>query len=679
LPNSFSSTASIAAKENIHLASSVTASSSKGGTAVSFGRAVCGNLVEAERREWLVTNGLGGFASGTIAGTLTRRYHGLLIAALQPPLQRTLLVAKLDESVTYRGAGYEIATNRWRDGYIAPRGFELIERFELDGSTPVWRYALADALLEKRIWMKQGANVTHVRYTVLRAAEPLALHLRALVNYRDFHGNTHAGNWQILVSPSPLGFCVEAFDGAAPFYVAADRGECSIENVWYRDFILAEETRRGLDDRDDNLSAGSFTVTLAEGESITVTASADARSFETRAELVLSEVEGGVPHDDGTVLGRLKRAAEQFIVARPTASDPAGRSIIAGYHWFGDWGRDTMISLPGLTLVTGKAEIARQILLSFSACVDGGMLPNFFPEAGETPEYNTADGALWYVEAVASYVDATGDLKTLRALWPSLSDVVAGYRKGTRYNIHMDSDGLIVAGAPGVQLTWMDAKIGDWVVTPRMGKPIEIAALWYNALERMAAMAALIGRPAGEFSELAEVARNGFERFWNAQAGYCYDVIDGPEGDDAALRPNQIFAVSLPSSPLDSQRQRAVVEVCAAELLTSSGLRTLAPSDPRFVPAYGGSPHDRDAAYHQGTVWPWLLGPFAIAHARVYGDEARAKSFLEPLADQVFDYGLGSISELADATPPFTPRGAIAQAWSVAELLRAWRLLTPET
>lgn len=659
------------------------------GDPIAFGRSVCGNFAEAQRREWLVSNGLGGFASGTIAGTLTRRYHGLLIAALKPPLQRTLLVAKLDETATYRGGAYDLAANRWKDEYVSPHGFELIERFYLDGTTPVWRYALADALLEKRIWMEQGANVTYVRYSVLRAAEPLELQLRALVNYRDFHGNTHAGNWQVAITPCTQGFCVEAYAGATPFCLVADRGEATVENVWYRDFVLAQETCRGLDDRDDNLAAGRFAVTLQPGESITIAAgvggaspfdiqntSTPARSA-VRSEARSAESKGqdDKSDEDPWWVTQLELAAEQFIVSRPTAEDPNGRSIIAGYHWFGDWGRDTMIALPGLTLGTGRHEIARKILLSFAPFVDRGMLPNFFPEAGETPEYNTADAALWYVEAAASYVDATGDLTTLRALWPSLNDVVTSYRDGTRYDIHMDDDGAIVASAPGVQLTWMDAKLGDWVVTPRMGKPVEIAALWYNALERMATMATRIGKPSDIYAALAKLARRGFARFWNEQSSYCYDVIDGPGGDDATLRPNQIFGVSLPNSPLSAEQQRGVVDACAAQLLTTNGLRTLPPSDARFAATYGGSPRDRDAAYHQGTVWPWLLGPFAIAHARVYGDRERARSFLEPLADQLLDHGLGSISEIADASAPFRPDGAIAQAWSVAELLRAWKSL----
>jgi predicted glycogen debranching enzyme len=649
---------------------------------ITFGRSVCGELDAAERREWLVTNGLGGFASGTIAGTLTRRYHGLLIAALNPPLERTLLVTKLDEVVQYRGGAYELATNRWNDGYVAPRGFALIERFYLDGGTPVWQYALADALLEKRVTMSQGVNATQVRYTVLRAALPLVLRIHAFVNYRDFHGNTHAGSWPMAVTPCGGGFCVEAYEGATPFCILADRGEAAIENVWYRDFVLAQETYRGLDDRDDNLAAGSFVVTLAPGEAVTIAASVGAPLDSARGDTIVAPLDsargdtrGDTARDDTRPwwVGQCGVAAEQFIVAKPTANDPDGTSIIAGYHWFGDWGRDTMIALPGLTLATGRTEVARKILIAFAPLVDRGMLPNFFPEAGAAPEYNTADAALWYVEAAGCYVDATGDRATLRAIWPSLHDVVTNYRDGTRYGIHMDADGVIVASAPGVQLTWMDAKIGDWVVTPRMGKPVEIAALWYNALERMATMAELLGEKSDDYAALAERSRRGFDRFWNASSGFCYDVIDGPDGDDPTLRPNQLFAVSLPYSPLTVDRQRGVVDACSAQLLTTNGLRTLPPSDPRFVPAYDGSPRERDAAYHQGTVWPWLLGPFAIAHARVYGDATRALSYLEPLADQLLDYGLGSISEIADAAAPFRPAGAIAQAWSVAELLRAWK------
>ncbi len=652
---------------------------------IAFGRAICGDLAAAERREWLVTNGTGSFASGTVAGTLTRRYHGLLVAALRPPAGRTLLVTKVDESVRYGGVTYPIATNRWSGGYVDPQGFAAIERFYLDGTTPVWRYALGDALLEKRIWMEPGEDVTYVRYRVLRAAGTLDVTARAFVNYRSFHGNTHAGDWKVDVAPCEGGMRVEAYPGAAPFRLGSDRGDVRLENVWYRDFVLAEETRRGLDDRDDNLAAGTFAFSLEPGESVTL---ACARGEE------MPDLAGGawkrrVEHEAAVLqacrhaagdaapawIEHCALAADQFVVRRPTRDDRDARGIIAGYHWFGEWGRDAAISLPGLTLAAGRPEIAKSVLLAFAPLVDGGMLPNFLPEDGSEPQYNTVDAALWFVEAAGRYVDATRDEATLRRLWPALRAILEGYRDGTRFGIRMDGDGLIAAGAPGVQLTWMDAKIGDWVVTPRTGKPVEVAALWYNAAARMAAFAALLGESPGEYARLADLALGGFERFWNPAAGYCYDALDGPDGNDATLRPNQIFAVSLPHSPLPAERQRGVVDACAAALYTTNGLRTLAPSDPRFAATYEGSPHDRDAAYHQGTVWPWLLGPFAVAHARVHGDAALARSFLEPLAGQLFDGGLGSISELADGTAPFRPRGAISQAWSVAALLDAWRTL----
>ncbi|MGA8534412.1 MAG: amylo-alpha-1,6-glucosidase [Candidatus Tumulicola sp.] len=650
---------------------------------VEFGRAVCGDLAAAERREWLVTNGLGSFGSGTIAGTLTRRYHGLLIAAFRPPVERMLLVTKIDEVVRYRDADYSLSANRWKNDDVSPQGFTTIERFYLDGTAPVWEYALADALLEKRIWMEWGANVTYVRYRALRSAAPLELSLRAFVNYRSFHGNTHAGDWHVGVRSEGHGLRVDAVSGGRPFWMVADGGTFEIENVWYRDFVLSQESQRGLDDRDDHLAAGSLHATLAPEGALTI-AAADAAlddfsSDDAHRRRV--EREAGVVHayaaGDASVepwIEQCALAADQFVVAHPVAADQRALSVIAGYHWFGDWGRDTMIALPGLTLATGRPEIAKTILTTFSGFVDGGMLPNFFPDGGETPQYNTVDASLWYVEAAARYADATGDLATVRILWPSLQDVIAHYRAGTRYGIHMDTDGLIVAAAPGVQLTWMDAKIGDWVVTPRMGKPVEIGGLWYNALMRMQRLATQLGdSAASEYEQLARLAQSGFERFWNESAAYCYDVLDGPGGNDATLRPNQLIPAALPHSPLDDAHRRAVVEACGAQLLTSNGMRSLAPSDPHFIGRYEGGPQDRDAAYHQGTAWTWLLGAFAIAHARVYGDVAVARSFLRPLHDALFDAGLGSIGEIADGTAPFMPRGAIAQAWSVAELLRAWR------
>lgn len=652
---------------------------------LDWGREVTGVLPVAESREWLCTNGLGGFASGTVAGLLTRRYHGLLIAALNPPLGRTLLVAKVEERVEYAGGTWPLAANRWADGTVAPHGYRHLERFRLDATTPVWTYACADALLEKRVFMEPGANTTYVRYELLRAGGAVTLELRALVNYRDYHGTTRGPGWQMQVAPVPGGLRVVPFDGARPFALLAPGAEVRPAHTWYEGFHLAREEERGLDWREDHLHAGTFRVTLRPGTALTLVLSA-----EEAPALDGEDAWRRRQRHDADVLGAWRRAqpsapnaptwveqlvlaADQFVVRRPLPGDSGGTSVIAGYPWFGDWGRDTMIALPGLTLATGRPDIACRILTTFARFVDRGMLPNRFPDAGEAPEYNTADATLWYVEAIRAYHAATGDDALVRELFPILEEIVRWHREGTRYGIAEDpTDGLLRAGEPGVQLTWMDAKAGDWVVTPRTGKAVEINALWYNALRTMAQFARTLGRPAGPWAALADRVRAGFGRFWNAAAGYCYDVVHGPDGDDDALRPNQIFAVSLPESPLDPKRQRQVVEACARHLLTPFGLRSLAPGHPRYHGRYVGGPAERDAAYHQGPAWGWLLGPFALAHLRVYGDPGAARAFLAPMAHHLADYGVGSLAELFDGDPPFTPRGCIAQAWSVAETLRAW-------
>ena len=358
---------------------------------------------------------------------------------------------------------------------------------------------------------------------------------------------------------------------------------------------------------------------------------------------------------------------------RPLPGETAGDSVIAGYPWFGDWGRDTMIALPGLTLSTGRPEVAKSILRTYASFVDRGMLPNRFPEAGEVAKYNTVDATLWYFEAARQYVNATRDEELVEELFPTLADIVHWHVQGTRYNIHVDpSDGLLFAGEPGNQLTWMDARVGGEPVTPRIGKPVEVNALWYNALLSVTQFSRLLKKPAAEYKSLAERVRASFKRFWNEAKGYCFDVIDGPAGHDASLRPNQLIAVSLPESPLTPVQQRSVVEACARHLLTSHGLRSLAPEDSSYRGHYGGDPHERDAAYHQGTVWGWLLGPFALAHLRAFRDPVTAASFLEPMAEHLKTHGLGTASEIFDGDPPFTPRGCFAQAWTVAEILRAW-------
>jgi predicted glycogen debranching enzyme len=655
---------------------------------LDWGREVAGDLDAAERREWLCTNGIGGFASGTVAGTLTRRYHGLLVAALQPPLGRTLLVAKADEHVEYDGGARALAANRWAGGAVDPQGYREIERFRLDGTTPVWTYAVADALLEKRVWMEPGANTTYARYRLLRARGPLTLELRVLVDYRDYHGTTRGDGWRMDVGTVKDGLRVSAFAGARPLLLLARGAEARIAHTWHRAFDLPRERERGLEATEDHLHAGTFRASLDPGAALTLVCSAEVapspdgeQAWRRRArheDRLLAAWKRTAPGARAAPewIRRLVLAADQFVSRRPLVDDPDGMTVTAGYPWFGDWGRDTMVALPGLTLATGRPDVARRVLTTFARFVDRGMLPNRFLDAGEAPEYNTVDAALWYVEAVRAYHAATDDAGALGELWPVLEEIVRWHREGTRYGIGQDpADGLLAAGAPGVPLTWMDAKVGDRAVTPRIGKPVEVNALWYNALVSMAAFARRLRKPARPWEAEAARVKTGFARFWNDAAGCCYDVIDGPGGPDDALRPNQIFAVSLSASPLAAARQRRIVEACARHLLTSYGLRSLAPGDPRYQGRYGGDARRRDGAYHQGTVWAWLLGPFALAHFRVHRDAETARSFLWPLANHLDDYGVGSIAEIFDGDSPLRPAGCIAQAWSVAETLRAWREL----
>jgi predicted glycogen debranching enzyme len=659
---------------------------------VDFGREICCDLASAESREWLVTNGIGGYAFGTISGHPTRSYHGLLVAALQPPLGRTVLLSKLDETARYGMQHFELATNRWVSGTTTPEGFHNMERFRLEGNIPVWTFALADAQLEKRVFMQPGANTTFVLYRLVRATVPVELSIKALVSYSEEHRTTTAGNLPMDVARIDRGLRVTAFNGAVPFYLLSASASARPAHEWYCNFDLASERARGLPDRTDLLFAGEFAATLAPGESLTIVASTSAetslngdaalaarhRETHTLLERFFSGNMGVAPTAPPAIQ-QLVLAADQFIAARPQEGAAEARTILAGYPWFGDWGRDTMVAIPGLCLATGRPWLARNILQTFARFVSEGMLPNNFPVTGKEPQYNTVDAALWYFEAVREYFNLTSDIGLLRELYPVLSEIVEAYVRGTRYNIHVDpDDGLISAGAPGVQLTWMDAKAGDLVITPRMGKPVEVNALWLNATTAMAQFGRAIGRTGNRYDELAARARAGFSRFWNPARQFCFDVIDGPGGagdKDASLRPNQILAVSLQETALTPAQQHSVVDVCARELLTSFGLRSLGPGEPGYHGRYAGKPEERDSAYHQGTVWGWLLGPFALAHLRVYQEADIAASFLEPMLNHVKAAGLGTASEIFDGDPPFTPQGCIAQAWTVGETLRAWRVI----
>lgn len=666
---------------------------------VRFGRETCGELAQAERREWWLSNGLGAYAAGTVAGTLTRRYHGLLIAPLETPLGRSLVFAKADAWLETDGQSWPLFSNRWPDDVIDPGGHDHIEAFCLDGRMPVWRFAFGDLKLELRLWLEAGANTVYLAYRPdypKQQQRKMHLRIRLLVNARDHHGNADPWRFNPVIEPhgpdtlvvsNPLG------SGSHPYQLKfqARGGTVKPDHTWFENFDLPAEAERGLPHRDHHLCVGEYTLPLANGEWSGLTASLEEnaspyieeamRRFFAHDDGVLARTQITVPELRGSPdwIQQLALAADSFLFARPLPGNAKGESVIAGYPWFGDWGRDTMIALPGLTLATGRYESARNILQTFVRFIDQGMLPNVFPGSGETPEYNTVDAALWYVEAWRAYIETTDDWAELRKIFPVLEEIIRWHKQGTRYGIALDGqDGLLKAGESGVQLTWMDAKVGEWVVTPRTGKPVEINALWYNALEVMAQFARKLQVPSELYETQAAATREGFQRFINPDYGGLFDVLDSPDGNDGTLRPNQIFAVSLPFSPLSIDTQQAVVNVCGKALLTSYGLRSLASDQAEYTSRYGGGVRERDGAYHQGTVWAWLLGHYALAEYRVSQDVEKAFSRLEPIRDHLFDAGLGTVSEIFDADPPHTPRGTPTQAWSVACILEAWWRLERE-
>jgi 4-alpha-glucanotransferase len=657
---------------------------------IRFTRAICGDLAQAERREWWIANGLGGYASGTIAGSLTRRYHGLLIAPVASPLGRRLILAKADATLVEGSHSWPLFTNRWKSGDIAPAGHVRIGSFHLDYSIPVWTYEVGDRHIEARIWMEPGGHTTFAAWLLRPGTDPLddqlSLRITLLANDRDHHETTSIGGFEPGIRADGESLTVT---NARLFSltIRATGGDIVAKRDWYRDFALPVEAERGLDSIDNHLCVGEVTMPLIPGQlcgivaslepepSADLTAALSRRLDHDRAAVATATASSPAMRQAPDWIARLALAADAFLFSRPLPSVPDGQSVIAGYPWFGDWGRDTMISLPGLTLATGRSETARRILETFASFVSQGMLPNVFPGAGDRAEYNTADASLWFFEAWRAYFEATADLAALREAFPVLSDMIGWYRKGTRYGIGVDpADGLLKAGAAGVQLTWMDAKVGDWVVTPRIGKPVEINALWYNALRVMGAFARQLAEPAN-FITPADIVKRSFERFVRPDGEGLFDVIDGPNGDDASIRPNQIIAVSLPHSPLNADAQARVVRVCRRHLLTAFGLRSLAPGSPGYHPHYGGSVLERDGGYHQGPVWAWLLGPFSLAVYRVTGDVKAAQTVLAPIIDALKDRAVGTIGEIFDGDPPHHPRGAPAQAWSVACTLDAWRSL----
>ncbi len=707
-------------------------------------------------REWLETNGLGSFASGTVVNANTRRYHALLCLAALPPQNRLVLVNKLDEALTL-GVGeqarcFELGANVW-PGVVNPHGYKYLQGFAMD-PLPTWTFEIPaeetgaePLILEKTLWMPHEAQATVVSYRLLRGAEGnlCTLSARAFLTGRDFHSlhhanagfNTHA---EATLKPSSIGtstctfICsvrMQPYTSLPPVVFTFD-GNFEPAGDWYKGFQYPVEQERGLDFSEDAWCPGQFEWRLsrdtpdativvgteeasiedarssrgreigrrralsqilapqvlepasAEHDQAQAPAEAPAEApteAETRA---LSQAQGKAQEQareqqaqretDGDVLARLARAADQFIVRRRDGL----HTILAGYPWFGDWGRDTMIALPGLCLSTGRSGEALSILLAFSQAMSRGMIPNRFPDEGEVPDYNTIDATLWFFHAVGRYLAANpDDCAAMQTLYPALRDSLEWHWKGTRYNIKADEeDGLLAGGDARTQLTWMDAKIGDTAFTPRSGKAVEIQALWFNALCTGARLAELMDDApfAARCAQWSRKAKSNFARlFWNEQAGCLFDVLNGTEVN-AQIRPNQIFALSLPERLLPLDKEKKILRVVERELLTPRGLRSLSPNDPQFRGVYEGGQWSRDSAYHQGTVWAWPIGAYCSAFLRVHKRSPRARTlvraWLQPLIEHLDEAGLGTISEIFDGQAPHAPRGCFAQAWSVAEVLR---------
>ena len=712
---------------------------------IAFGADVCGDWSRATSKEWLETNGLGSYASSTIVGANTRRYHGLLIAALRPPTQRTLLLSKLEDTLAVGDAEYDLSCNQY-PGAIYPQGHRYLREFRLD-PFPTFVYEIPaptnltpppplrarrggdqerrgnpeeergevhgpTVRLEKGIAMCHGANAVIVRYRVLDAPGTVSLVIRPVVNCRDHHHlmREHASfNTRAEVMGGRDLVSMQPYPGVPPLLMHLPGAYFEQYGYWYRSFEYAQEAARGLDYREDQYSPGFFSCSLEPGESRHFVASlGEVEGFEPAAALEaeigrrrsvtapwerapeeLKQLVTGADQflvsnltplpplrarrggDNGTPRDDIPRWGEVPSDSRLSTLDSSTRGIIAGYHWFEEWGRDAMIGLPGLTLVTGRFEAAKRILRAYASIRSEGLIPNRIPDIDEEPHYNASDATLWMFWAAHKYLDYTGDREFVETeLLPVFLDVIEWRVRGTRYGIRVDSDALLHAGEAGTQLTWMDAKIGDWVVTPRHGKPVEINALWHHALRFVEELGAKHAGPTAD--AVAEAFRS---RFWNEQVGYLYDVVDRDGSTDDSFRPNQVIALSLPYPLLDTDRARHVLAIVERELLTPYGLRTLSPRDARYHGRYLGDQWARDGAYHQGTVWPWLLGPFITAYMNTAADKEAARrtarGWLDPIWGHLRNAGLGQISEIFDGDEPYDPRGCIAQAWSVAEILRA--------
>lgn len=638
----------------------------------------CRNLDRALGFEWLETNGRGGFASGTVAGANTRRYHALLLTARKPPSERIVLVNHLEEWLDIDGQTIPLSTNLY-PGAVHPSGYKRCIEFSTD-PWPTWIFDCNGITIQREILSIHGRDIVVARWKLVGKKSLRALlKVRPKLTGRDYHGTHHENGSLSTEAQVGSGMVLWQPYSDLPPVRTFHSGGYRHEPDWYRHIQFPIERQRGLDAEEDWWSPGEFTFDLESGSAKTLALTSETIDRLDVAALAKQEksrrdtVRQAAPVAD-SLAGELWRAADMYISERGMQ-----HTVIAGYPWFTDWGRDTFISLSGLCLVTGRLDIAWQVIASFAALVSEGMVPNRFPDAGEQPEYNTIDASLWFIHAIGRYLAVSRDeVRVRETAWPAVKQILDGYRRGTRYGISMDEDGLIMGGVSGAQLTWMDAKVGDWVVTPRHGKPVEIQALWVRALE----VGETLARGFGEAdyadrcrSDRSKAIASFRERFWHKQGGYLYDVIDGPEGSDASLRPNQLYAISLVDELVPHDRAQQILRLVKEQLLTPVGLRTLSPTDSRYRARYEGGVLERDSAYHQGTVWPFLLGSFVTAWIKVYGKNAtvlkQARSFLDGIDTHVKEACLGQVSEIFDAEAPHAPRGCYAQAWSVAEPLRA--------
>jgi len=632
-------------------------------TEIRFGRQVCGDVDAGAAREWLVTDGLGGYAMGTVAGLRTRRYHGLLVVATEPPRARRLGFASLDPVLVSGGARTRLGVHEWAGTTVQPQGYQLLESFALRDGVPVWRWQIGDVVLERELAMVRGRPGVGVVHRVVRAGERVRLELEALATWRDVHGERF-GNWDPVIETLPDGF---VFEGQ---YRVRGPGFDPTGAAWYRNVSYREEAARGLNDREDLFFAGRFVADLEPGDEMSVEAWAGEGLTDGAAPPPAPEIVGAARSRARLVADRagsgddtdrlLSMAADQLVVNGPT--------VVAGYPWFGDWSRDTMTSYEGLFLETGRRDEGRSLLQQAAATLSQGMLANTSDTGGT--EFNTVDGTLWFVHAVGRHVERTGDLDLARELDGAFDEIVRWHRDGTRYGIRADGDGLLMQGEEGVALTWMDARVDGRPVTPRAGKPVEVNALWIDALATIAELRERTSADASQVRALETSARTSFRQRFLRGDGTLLDVVDGPGGDDAVCRPNQLLAVSLPHAPIPDGS--AVVTTAASRLLTSLGLRSLAPGEPGYRGLHRGAPYQRDEAYHQGTVWPWLVGPYVDAALRT---GFATEGVLDGLEAHLGEWGVGSVSETRDGDPPHAATGCPFQAWSVAEVLRARRCI----